>query len=170
VNPQQRFAAFDSFVHDPPSLGLGTALVVGGIPAARTVLRFALPSVIRDSSRVIRATLEFVPTAQLQGIAADSFRVLASAVLADFGAKSPLDTAHFDVTRFTIAPLDTARIDVTDVMRFWTTSPTATTTLVLSQIPEGSAFAELRLHRVADTAFQPTLHITYAPRYLLSTP
>lgn len=167
---QVRYAAFDSFVYDPPSAPLGGTLVVGGVPAARTVLRIALPKVIRDSSRVIRATLEFVPSAPLQGIAADSFKVVASPVIADFGAKSPLDGAHVDTTSFAIAPLDTARIDVTDVLRFWTTSPTSTTTLVLRQGGEGANFAELRLHHVGDVGYQATLHVTYAPRYLLGTP
>lgn len=167
---QIRYPAFDSFVYDPPSLPLGGALVVGGVPAARVVLRLAIPKVIRDSSRVIRATLEFAPAAALQGIKADSFKVLASAVLGDFGAKSPLDAAHVDTTRFAIAPLDTARIDVTDVLRFWTSSPTTPTAIVLRQGNEGANFAELRLHHASDVGYEATLHVTYAPRFLLGTP
>jgi hypothetical protein len=158
-------AFFDSFVYDPPTLPIGSLLVVGGVPAARTVLRLDLPQVIRDSSRVVRATLEFVAAAQLEGTPADSFRVVAYPVIADFGAKSPLDTAHVDVTWVSIAPIDTVRIDVTNVVGLWATDSVRPTTLVLRAVPEGGEFPELRLHSSVDFAQRPRLHITYAPRY-----
>ena len=81
--------SFDSFVFDPPAPPIGSVLVVGGVPAARIIMRMDLPRVIHDSSRVVRATLEFVAAAQLEGSAADSFAVVAHSVIADFGAKSP---------------------------------------------------------------------------------
>jgi hypothetical protein len=157
--------SFDSFVFDPPAQPLGSLLVVGGVPAARTILRMALPRVIRDSSRVVRATLEFVAAAQLEGSAADSFPVVAYAVIADFGAKSPLNLTHVDTTWISIAPIDTVRLDVTNVLSLWATDSVPPTTLVLRQVPEGTAFAELRWHGSVDVAQRPTLHITYAPRY-----
>ena len=91
-------ASFDSFVYDPPAQPIGSLLVVGGVPSARAILRLTLPRLIRDSSRVVRATLEFVPAAPLEGTAADSFVVVAHPVIADFGAKSPLNGAHIDST------------------------------------------------------------------------
>jgi hypothetical protein len=157
--------SFDSFVYDPPTLPIGSSLVVGGVPAARTVLRIDVPQVIRDSSRVVRATLEFVAAAQLEGTPADSFRVVAYPVIADFGAKSPLDTTHIDVTWISIAPIDTVRIDVTHVLGLWATDSVRPTTLVLRALPEGGEFPELRFHSSADVSQRPKLHITYAPRY-----
>jgi hypothetical protein len=135
------------------------------VPAARTVVRIDLPRLIRDSSRVIRATLEFIAAAQLEGTPADSFAVVAHPVIADFGAKSPLDTVHIDVTWIPIVPLDTVRVDVTNVLALWATDSTKSTTLVLRAAPEGAAFPGLRLHSSVDIAQGPRLHITYAPRY-----
>ena len=167
IHPPARLAqaAFDSFVFDPPPQPLGGMLVVGGVPAARIVLRMALPPLIRDSSRVVRATLEFVAAAQLEGNPADSFPVVANPVVADFGAKSPLNLKQTDTTWITIVPLDTVRIDVTRVVGLWATDSLQSTTLVLRQLLEGGMFPELRLHASADVAQRPKLHITYAPRY-----
>ena len=159
--------AFDGFVFDPPALPIGSALVVGGVPSARTMLRMALPRAIRDSSRVIRATIEFEAAAQLEGTAADSFRVVAHPVIADFGAKSPLSNARTDTTWIAVVPLDTVRIDVTRVLAYWTTN-TQATTVMLRQLPEGAVFAELRLHSSVVFARRPKLHLTYAPRYPVS--
>ena len=148
--------SFDSFVFDPPAQPLGSVLVVGGVPAARIILRMDLPRVIHDSSRVVRATLEFVAAAQLEGSAADSFPVVAAPVIADFGAKSPLSAANVDTTWISIAPIDTVRIDVTSVLAFWASDSVAPTTLALRQAPEGAEFAELRLHSSADVGQRPT--------------
>jgi hypothetical protein len=164
---QARVAAFDAFVFDPPALPLGTALVVGGVPATRSVLRITLPRAIRDSARVIRATLDLIPTTAPQGIAADSFQIVAHPVVADFGPKSLLSATHTDTTRMYIALSDTVHIDVTDVLRFWTTDTVVSTTLILRQIPEGADFAEFRFHGSRDVGLRPTLHITYVPRYVL---
>jgi len=165
--PRTRLAppSFDSFVFDPPALPIGSSLVVGGVPAARTILRMALPAVIHDSSRVIRATLEFVAAAQIEGTTAESFPVVAAPVITHFGAKSPVYGTHVDTTWIAIAPIATVRIDVTSVVGFWATDSVAPTTLVLRQLPEGALFPELRWHSSADVAQRPTLHITYAPRY-----
>lgn len=162
---RQAQASFDSFVFDPPAQPIGSSLVVGGVPSARTMLRMALPRVIRDSSRVIRATLLFVSAAPLEGSAADSFPVIAYPVIADFGAKSPLSPLRNDTTWITIAPHDTVRIEVTNVLTLWTVDPRQQPTLMLVQRPEGAVFAELRFHSSADFALRPMLHITYAPRY-----
>jgi hypothetical protein len=158
-------AFFDSFVFDPPSLPIGPSLVVGGVPAARAIMRIDLPPVIRDSSRVIRATLEFIAAAQLEGSLPDSFAVVASPVIADFGAKSPLNILHTDTTWIRITPIDTVRIEVTRVLGLWATDSLQPTTLVLRAVPEGAEFPELRLHRSVDFSQRPVLHITYSPRY-----
>lgn len=159
--------SFDSFVYDPPSDPIGANLVIGGVPAVRTVIRIALPPVIRDSSRIVRATLEFIAAAQFQGTAADKFPVFSAPVLADFGAKSPLVGAFNDTTQFTIVPIDTVRVDVTRVLTYWTLDSRRPTTLVLRQDPEGTNFVELRMHSSVDAGLEPRLHITYTARYPL---
>jgi len=156
---------FDGFVFQPPAAPLGTDLIVGGVPSVRTIMRFTLPKSILDSTRIVLATLELVPTAQLVGIPADSFLVIAYPVVADFGAKSPLNTAHADTTHFAIAPFDTIRVNLTNVVANWTVDRVSPNTLFLLQVPEGSNFAELHFHASQDAPFRPRLHLTYAPRY-----
>ncbi len=60
-SPQPR-GVFDSFVSNVTSIALDSNLTVGGVPATRALLRFALPRNIRDSAQIIRATLLLVPT------------------------------------------------------------------------------------------------------------
>jgi hypothetical protein len=156
---------FDGFVFQPPPAPIGTDLVVGGVPSVRTIMRLAVPRAIRDSARIIVATLELIPTTPPVGIAADSFRVIAKGVIADFGAKSPLNEALTDTTEIFITPVDTIRVNLTNVMISWTLNGTLPTTLFLMQQPEGARFAELRFHSSLDMPYRPRLHVTYAPRY-----
>lgn len=156
---------FDSFVFQPPAAPLGADLIVGGVPAVRTIMRLTIPKAILDSTRIVIATLELIPTVPPIGIAADSFRVVASPVIADFGAKSPLNNVFTDTTRIYIAPTDTIRLSVTNVMISWTLNTASPTTLFLQQVPEGANFAELRFHSSLDVPYRPRLHLTYAPRY-----
>jgi hypothetical protein len=156
---------FDSFVFQPPAAPLGTDLIVGGVPSVRTIMRLAVPRAIRDSARIILATLELIPTTPPVGIPADSFRVIAYPVIADFGAKSPLSTSFTDTTRIYITPVDTIRLNLTRVMINWTLNGALPTTLFLRQVPEGAQFAELHFHSSLDTPYRPRLRVTYSPRY-----
>jgi len=156
---------FDGFVFLPSPAPIGTDMVVGGVPSVRTIMRLAVPRVIRDSARIILATLELIPTTPPVGIAADSFQVIAYPVIADFGAKSPLSTALNDTTRIHITPVDTIRLNLTNVLINWTLNGALPTTVFLRQVPEGADFAELRFHSSLDTPYRPRLHVTYAPRY-----
>jgi len=163
-------SAFDSFVFDPPTPGLDSTLVVGGIPATRSILRIALPRGIRDSAQIIRATLELFPAVAPQGIAADSFGLVAHAVLADFGAKSALDALHVDTTRVYVGTTDTVHVEITNIMRYWAADTTKPTTVVLRQAPEGADFAEIRFFASSHVARPPLLRLTYIPRVLFGTP
>ncbi len=161
---------FDSFVFNPPAPALDATLTVGGIPAVRSILRVAFPRAIRDSGQIIRATLELITAVPPQGVAADSFGLVAHAVLADFGAKSPLDPTHADTTRLRIGPTDTVRVEIANILRFWAADTLAPTTLVLRQVPEGADFAEIRFFPSTDPTRRPVLHLTYAPRFPFGRP
>ncbi len=52
---------FDSFVFTPPTPPIDSNLAIGGAPAARSLLRVKIPTVLRDSADVVRATLVMVP-------------------------------------------------------------------------------------------------------------
>jgi len=164
---------FDSFVFDPPAPPLDGTLGVGGVPSMRSLLRVTLPRAIRDSSQIARATLEFLPSALPQGLVADSFGIVAQAVGADFGPKSPLDPVHVDTLRVyigTLAPTDTVRIDVTNILRFWVGDTLVATSLALRQEPEGVDFSEIRFFSSSDSARGPRLHLTYTPVFPFGRP
>lgn len=66
-------------------------LYIGGPRAGRSIIRFVIPDFIRDSSQILRATLELTPAGRLDGLpnnpVGDSVAV--RGVTADLGAKSP---------------------------------------------------------------------------------
>ena len=65
-------------------------LYVGGVPSYRTILRFVLPPIIKDSSvRLVRATLELTPAEPLDGVRGDRAAIDIVGVSKDIGAKSP---------------------------------------------------------------------------------
>ncbi len=167
---ETRSPLFDSFVFDPPAPPLDANLAVGGVPAARSVLRVSFPRTITDSGQVIRATLDLIPVAPAHGVPADSFGIAAHAVITDFGAKSPISGTRVDTTIVHIGVTDTVRIDVTNLLRFWIGDTLAPNTIVLRQVPEGANFAEIRFYPSSDLVRGPILHLTYAPRFPFGKP
>ncbi|HEX4628647.1 MAG TPA: hypothetical protein VH137_07640, partial [Gemmatimonadales bacterium] len=161
-----------TFVSNPPPRPLDSTLAVGGVPAARSILRVALPRGIRDSSQVIRATLILVPAVPAQGAQADSFVVEAHTVLADFGAKSPIavDLTRVDTTVIHIGATDTTRIEITNLLQFWQSDTTQVTSLVLTAKPEAADLAEIRFYPSRAAAFRPAIRVTYVPRFPFGKP
>ncbi len=172
--PPRRAASFESFVFEPPLPPLDSTLAVGGVPSARSILRVGLPRAICDSSQIVRATLILVPdsTAPPRGAPADSFVIEAHAVLADFGAKSPIavDRARTDTALIRIGATDTVRIEVTNLLQFWASDTLAPAVIVLRAQQEAGGFAEIRFHSSANSAFRPALRVTYAPRFPFGKP
>jgi hypothetical protein len=169
---------FDSFVFNlvSPSVDttLDSTLAVGGMPVARSIMRFALPRAIRDSVQISRATLVLVTARPPEGVPADSFTLAAHGVLADFSAKSPLspDASRVATTRvhIGIARGDTVRIEMTDILRSWQIDTLAPTTLALRQVPEGTEFPEIRFEPSTNTGLAPALHVTYVRRFPFGKP
>ncbi len=169
---------FDSFVFDllSPSVDttLDSTLAVGGMPVARSIMRFALPRFIRDSVQISRATLVLVTARPPEGVPADSFTLSAHGVLADFSAKSPLspDPSRVATTRvhIGIARGDAVRIEMADILRSWQIDTLAPTTLALRQLPEGTEFPEIRFEPSTNTGLAPALHVTYVRRFPFGKP
>lgn len=174
---------FDTFVFDPPLPPLDSTLAVGGVPAARSIVRVDLPRAIRDSAQIIRATLILVPDRPAEGVPADSFLVAAHRVLSDFGAKSPLagplfsgDSSHASVARVRIGSADTVTFELTQMLRLWAADTTAPTAFMLRQstasgrFVEGATFAEIRFRPSSDSVYRPALHVTYMPRFRFGVP
>jgi hypothetical protein len=163
---------FASFVSNPPPPPLDSTLMVGGVPATRSILRVAFPRFIRDSSQIIRATVTLVPSAPVRGAPSDSFVVEAHTVYTDVGAKSPiiLDATRTDTTVIHAGTSDTVQIEVTNLLQFWASDTTRATTLVLRAQQEAASFSYIRFYPSSAQAFRPALQITFVRRYPFGAP
>ena len=162
-----RTPAFNSFVTETPFVPDPSLLTVGGAPSARALLRFDLPDRLEDSANVVRATLELVPAQPLLGLRTDPSLLLAKAVLADLGAKSPVvadDDANFvSADTLSAGASDTVRLDVTNIVKLWQSTTTERPEAIfLSLLPEAASFlrAEFGSSRRPDIG-TPRLRITY---------
>ncbi len=163
---------FDSFVFNPPTPPIDSNLAIGGAPAARSLLRVKIPTLLRDSADVVRATLIMVPVGPVPGAPADSFTILARAVIADLGAKSPLSTnsQFFGSKVIHLNAADTLRMELTDLVRSWALDSTLASALMLGQAPEAASYTQIRYYSSRAPAFRPALHITFVRRYAFGAP
>ncbi len=158
---------FHNFVFNPPTPALDSNLAVGGVPSARALLRVALPAFLHDSIDVVRATLVLVPVNAVPGAPSDSFQVLARAIAADLGAKSPLsqNSDLSGTTTIHIGSADTVRIELTTMVRAWSLDTTLVTAFIMGQAPEATSYTEMRFYSSRAPAFRPALHVTYVKRF-----
>jgi len=165
---------FDSFVFSPPTPPLDSNLAVGGVPSVRSLLRIALPTFLRDTTRVdvVRATLILVPESAVPGVPSDSFRILARPVLADLGGKSPLGTTStlFGSTYIHINSPDTVRIELTAMVRAWAVDTSMTTAFILGAVPEATSYQQIRFYSTRAPALRPSLQVTYVHRFQFGVP
>lgn len=179
---------FNSFVSNVAAPALDSNLVVGGVPSARSLLRFAIPRAIRDSAQVIRATLYLVPVTAPVGLPGDSITFSLNRISTDLGAKSPCLPDPFDPLSVSCVPVakgdeafvvsatarvgrtDTIATDITQIIRGWATDTVAPQALMLRGTPEGANLVPLRLFSSRTPAFRPSLHITYVPRFSFGSP
>jgi hypothetical protein len=166
---------FNSFVLPPQPVPDSTLLVVGGEPASRALLRFDLPSRIRDSANIVRATLELTPVAPISGLRTDPARLQARSVLADLGAKSPVSSAAGRVPADTLEPGTTlANIEAVRLVELWSGTSSLPSSLVLALAPdiEAGSFARPVFYstRAADPAVRPRLHISYLRAFPFENP
>jgi len=163
-------ARLASFVFAPPPAPIDSTLAVGGVPSAHSLLRVAFPKVIRDSSQIIRATLYLVPAVPARGAPPDSFVIEARNVLADFGAKSPIDLLLGDSAMIHPGATDTVKIEVTNLLQQWAADSTRPTLLLLRPEREAQTLGEIRFYPSVATAFRPTLQITFVRRFPFGAP
>lgn len=175
--------SFDTFVFDSPPVTLDSNLTVGGVPSIRSLLRFKLPRGLRDSTQIIRATLQLVP-AGAAVTTADSVFLRVKRLIADLGAKSPvvIDTLVASSPPFVGVPADTVRIEMTTLFRLWQADTNAVTAVYLSLLrldrtdsihvsgDEAGTLAALRLFSSRSTAFRPSVRLTYVPRVSFGAP
>jgi hypothetical protein len=163
-----RSPEFDGFVDTDLPSPLAGSLLIGGTPSSRAFVRVALPPFIMDSSDIVRALLLFVPVEPALGAPSDTFEVVAEALGADFGAKSPVISvpdASLVRTEVGVGTTDTVAIDISVIVAFWQASPDQVRTLVLRFLDEAVSVAELRVGSTRFLGSEPTLRVTYIPPF-----
>jgi hypothetical protein len=96
-------------------------VVVGSQPAARSFLRFDVPSFLLDSAVILRATLELHLLAPVSGVPGQSLPIQAAPVIRYFGGKSVIfgDTLGQGRGTVTVGDTGTAEIEMARVLRLW---------------------------------------------------
>lgn len=164
---------FNTYVSEVPQVVDSTLLSVGGAPSARAMIRFSLPSRIRDSATVVRATLELTPVAPITGLSTDPARLLSRAVLADVGAKSPVSSAVGRVPEDTLeAGTSAVSFEAVRLVELWLGKTTRPSALVVSLTPEAASFTQPVFYstRAADPNLRPRLRISYLLSFPFETP
>jgi hypothetical protein len=160
-----RATTFNTFVTQNRPLPDPTLLTVGGDSSSRSIVRFALPSQLRDSATIVRATLELIPAHPLLGLRGDSAVIDARAVLADLGAKSPVTTDPSFIVSDTLpqASSDTVRLEVTRLVKLWQASTDRPPAIFLILRPEAASFTRTAFGSTnpASPVGPPRLLITY---------
>ena len=167
---------FNSYVSNVSAPTLDSNLIVGGVPSARSILRFTLPRNIRDSSQIVRATLTMIPVAAPVGVPSDSLLLVIYRLGTDVGAKSPIaiatiaDSSLLVVAGVPIGHADTIATDITEMVRFWQADTLVPQSVMIRQAPEGGNLVSVRLYSTRSPAYRPALHVTYVPRFAFGNP
>jgi hypothetical protein len=168
-----RAPAFNAFVTQSPLVPDNAFLTVGGEPSARALIRFDLPEDIEDSATIVRATLELVPRSPMLGLPSDPALLLAKALLADLGAKSPVtaDTRFIASDTLAVGSADTVRLDMTSIVQLWQASSERPEAVFLSLFPEAASFTRPVFGSTrSGTVGAPRLRITYLKRFPFENP
>ncbi len=136
-------------------------LYVGDLPAARTILRFQLPVVVRDSATLLRATLELQPARPMAGLANDAASLEVRGVDKDLGAKSTPLFTRVGVVNLPEGSLETVSVDVIGIVDFWTLPQPPASMLYVGLRPEGGSFHRPVFHSTRSGGQAPQLRITY---------
>ena len=167
---------FSSFVPAIQQPDDSTVLNIGGEPSARAIVRFDLPARLKDSANIVRATLELTPVAPIEGLPTDPLRLQARAVLADLGAKSPVNSNPGLVPTDTIeaGTSGTISLEAVRLVQQWLGSSTQPAALMLSVHSdlESATFSRPVFYstRAADPAVRPKLRISYQLSFPFENP
>lgn len=155
------FADKTWYAIDAPALSPGSVWV-GGKSGARTILRFRLPTYLRDTASVLRATLQLTPVVPLRGLRGDTPSLEVRGVLTDLGAKSPVVAGVSSSTPLPAGTTGVLEADVRDIVTTWfghTITPP--TSLMMALQPEGASFTLPEFHG-SGSANAPRIRLTYA--------
>jgi hypothetical protein len=158
-------------------------IAVGGLPGRRTLLRFALPPNIVDSSTVLRATLVLTQSPVRGGLESDTLllqplavttsepvtdlsrrMLLASNALSPFSGRRVLST-----TPLRLEPADSGEVEIPipELVGAWRTFNDFgfLPELVLASVNEGASPVQVRFFSIeAEPALRPKLRVSYIQR------
>ncbi len=142
-------------------------LYIGGPRAGRSILRFTIPNFIRDSSQILRATLELTPAVTLDGLpnnpGGDS--VLVRGVAADLGAKSPPLPAAGLLLKGGLGQGTTnpTQVDLFRLVSQWqgASGPPQAIFIAHQDEPLGGGFMQPVFYSTRSPTGQPRLRLTY---------
>ncbi|MEZ4456000.1 MAG: hypothetical protein R2882_05520 [Gemmatimonadales bacterium] len=142
-------------------------LYLGGPTGARVLLRFELPSFIRDSGQILRATLELTPAGTLNGLPNTQFgdSIAASGIVVDLGAKSPplVNIGLLAAGGITLGTADVVSLDFFRLATQWQISGGPPSVLYLTSGEEsfGGGFLQPIFHSTRSGADAPRIRLTY---------
>lgn len=163
--PRSRFfdpePVFNGFVRNTIAETDPDLLVVGGLPSARTLLRFKLPEGIRGTGSLLRATLLLTPDRPYYGVPSDRTGLEVRAVVADLGYRSPPTAVGTSGSLVPLDGRDELAVEVKGIVSLWFQSSQIAQVLYLSVTTEGAAFAEPVFFSSRSASGAPRLRITY---------
>jgi hypothetical protein len=167
--------AFNTYVSQLAEADDTTLLAVGGGPSARALLRFSLPSRIRDSATIVRATLELTPVAPITGLSTDPGVMVAQGLLTDVGAKSPVNSSPLRVPVDTLEDgTTTVSLEVVRLVELWLGAAARPSAMSLSLADglEAASFSRPFFYstRATDPAVRPRLRVSYILPFSFETP
>jgi hypothetical protein len=159
-----RIVRYGSYVSQSSPTLNPAVLTIGGVPSARSLIRFPWPVNLRDSAQVLRATLEFLPVNAVPGLAGDTAFVTVTPVLADFGSKSAgfSDPAFASFAPVLAGQTDTVHVEIQRMIKLWQGPDPLPPTLWVQLIPETSSFARPEFGSTRTAGFTPRLRLTFA--------
>lgn len=174
-------AAIDqSLVVVSPRAAAGSDLIVGGVPARRSFIRFNIPIRLSDSTDVVRAVLELTQRPAPYAGATDTVRIRSEAVLATTAVTDLVQAAllaapaEFSADTLTLSPADsgTRTLSLVTLVRAFRSLPANTMrAIALRSTLEGAQAGEVRFFSSkAAAAVRPRLRLTYIPRSSFGVP
>ncbi len=172
---QSQTTVFDMYVVDSLMSMQDELLVMGGVPSARTFLRFDIPATILEASTIVRATLILIPATPVLGAQGDTTTLAAFPLLEDFGPKSkpevlPVDTLGRELAVLPVGSADSILMDVTRIMQPWQSDSPLPQTIVLLLSPEGGSISQLRVFSPTSAIGRPAVRVTYVPFFSFEEP
>lgn len=165
-----RTIQFGGFVSSAPAdVPTPDQLLLGGWPSRRAILRFDIPPRLRDTARIIRATLELSPVEPIAALPGDTARLDVRGVFSDLGPKSPRIAGNggalIQTTILAGGSAEPVSIEVSRIAALWNSSSGIPPVLMLSIAPEAATFSNARFGSSRIAGFEPRLRLTYAMPY-----